>query len=357
MPEPVISPSYRAAEVPWLSVVMPVYNGEQYLAAALESVVAQGTEVRGIEVIAVDDGSSDRTAAILEEFGSRLPLRIVRPGRIGNWAAATNRGLAECRAHWCCFLHQDDMWLPGRLAVVKRAIIVHADASLVVHPSWFIEASGQRVGQWRTPFGARNGLVDPRDLWERLLVQNSLAINAPVFRTASAVESGGLDESLTYTADWDLWLRLAKRGPAAHCGRPLGAFRIHGAAQTAVYPPVAMRQELEKVFDRHRHGHEGWPQANARVVAVGRHSIDVNVALAGWFHGSRPPVFRLLDGMARLGLAGWRRYLSDSRIIDRVAARLRARLASRSGRKRSARETDRPAATSTDGSSENTVRG
>jgi len=342
----------EAAGRPWLSVVMPVYNGEQFLAAALESVVAQGAEVRGIEVIAVDDGSDDRSEAILEDFISRLPLRIIRPGRIGNWVAATNRGLSECRGPWCCFLHQDDRWLPGRLAAVKRAIVDHPHASLVVHPSWFIDSRGKRVGRWRTPFGSREGLVDGRELWERLLVQNSLAINAPVFRTARAMETGGLDETLTYTADWDLWLRLAAAGTAVHLGIPLGEFRIHGDAQTAACQPESMTRELEKVFDRHRLGHGSWERAREPVEAAGRYSIEANVALAGWFHGGRPPWLRLMAGGLWLGPAGWRRYLRDSRIIDRAGARLRARLASRR-----ATERDQPAATSTGGSSADNGRG
>lgn len=352
MPEAVTSPGCCAEDVPWLSVVMPVYNGEQFLAAALESVVAQGDAVRGIEIIAVDDGSTDRSAGILEDFSQRLPLRVIRPGRLGNWVAATNCGLSECRGPWCCFLHQDDRWLPGRLAAVSRAIADHPHVSLVVHPSWFIDSFGRRVGRWRTPFGLREGLINGRGLWERLLVQNSLAINAPVFRTAQVMETGGLDVSLTYTADWDLWLRLAEHGPAAHCGIPLGEFRIHREAQTAAFLPETMRRELKKVFERHQLGHGGWPRASRPVEAAGRYSIEVNVALAGWFHGGRPPWLRLMADWLRLGPAGWQRYLRDSRIIDRVGARLRARLASRR-----ATERGQPAATSTNGSSAGSGRG
>jgi hypothetical protein len=116
--------------------------------------------------------------------------------------------------------------------------------------------------------------------------------------------------------------------------------------------PETMRRELEKVFDQHRLGHGGWPRASGPVEAAGRYSIEVNVALAGWFHGGRPPWLRLIADWLRLGPAGWRRYLRDSRIIDRVGARLRARLASRRATAR-----DQPAATSTDGSSVGSVRG
>src|SRR5437660_9050514 len=85
---------------PWLSVIMPTYNGAAYLGAALESVRAQGDA--DIEVIAVDDGSSDDTVGLLESYAGRLPLRVVRRERVGNWGANTNHGLTLARADHVC---------------------------------------------------------------------------------------------------------------------------------------------------------------------------------------------------------------------------------------------------------------
>src|SRR2546430_4101777 len=81
---------------PWLSVVMPTYNGDAFLAAALESIRAQ-QDGGDFEVIAVDDGSEDGTLATLDAYSSRLPLRIVRRPRTGNWVASSNHGLAVAR--------------------------------------------------------------------------------------------------------------------------------------------------------------------------------------------------------------------------------------------------------------------
>lgn len=325
---------------PWLSVVMPIYNGERYLPAALESIAAQGDAVSGIEIIAVDDGSTDRSVEILADFSRRLHVSVIRAGRQGNWVKATNIGLQAAAGEWCCFLHQDDLWLPGRLVHVKRAIEEHPEIALAVHPSFFIDENGRRVGRWRTPFGNRSRLVPSREAWERLLVQNSLAINAPVFLRSRGLETGGLDEDLSYTADWDLWLRLAKDGPVALCCPALGCFRIHALAQTARMPLDTMRWQLQTVFDRHRAGGGSWPPAASAVEGLGRYSIALNLALAGSFHGERPRWGALLAGGLKLGPVGWWRFLRDSRIVDRVAARLRARLA--------ATETDPPAAISRD---------
>src|SRR5262245_50753324 len=114
---------------PWLSVVMPVYNGESYLPRALESIAAQGDP--GLEVLALDDGSSDRSMEILKSWASRLPLRIEQPGRCGNWVAVTNRGMEMARGEFACFLHQDDAWRPGRLEAMRQVIASTPDVDFV----------------------------------------------------------------------------------------------------------------------------------------------------------------------------------------------------------------------------------
>src|SRR5712672_1230348 len=120
-PRPASRSEAANMSTPWLSVVMPTYNGGAYLAAALESI--RGQQSGGeFEVIAVDDGSEDGTVAILEEYSSRLPLRIVRRARGGNWVASTNHGLSIARGEYACLLHQDDLWMDGRLQAVRAAL-------------------------------------------------------------------------------------------------------------------------------------------------------------------------------------------------------------------------------------------
>ena len=129
---------------PWLSVVMPTYNGDAFLAAALESIRAQ-QDGGDFEVIAVDDGSEDGTLATLEAYSSRLPLRIVSRPRTGNWVASSNHGLAVARGEYACLLHQDDLWMDGRLRALRATLDGAPDAALVVHPSWFVDTRGARL--------------------------------------------------------------------------------------------------------------------------------------------------------------------------------------------------------------------
>src|SRR3981189_1602512 len=250
---------------PWLSVVMPTYNGGAFLAAALESVCAQ--QAGGdFEVVAVDDGSEDGTVALLEAYSSRLPLRIVRRARIGNWVASTNHGLSIARGEYACLLHQDDLWMDGRLRALRAALDGAPEAALVVHPSWFIDVRGARLGRWRCPLppGRIDGALVP----------------APLFRREKALEAGGMDESLWYTADWDLWLKLSTCGAVVHHPEPLAAFRIHPASQTAPRAErgEALRGQLETVLRRHLPAAAG---ADRRLASVAEFSVELNLALAG----------------------------------------------------------------------------
>ena len=307
---------------PWLSVLMPTYNGAAHLAAALESVAAQADS--GVEVIAVDDGSTDATVSILRSFADRLALRILQPGRTGEWAANTNHALARARADHVCLLHQDDLWLPGRLNALKRLVARWPTATLFLHPSWFIGADGERLGLWRCPFPACRPL-SPAFAVGRLLVQNFIAAPAALFRHDTALAAGGLDPVLWYTADWDFWLKLAASGPTVYCSQPLAAFRIHPLSQTVVRGSQVgeVRRQLELVLERHLSTSSGRSPGPAAVHRAAHFSIDMNVHLLARYHGEKSPWVDLLRRFLRLGPAGWRLYLRDSRILERVLARLR----------------------------------
>jgi hypothetical protein len=218
-------------------------------------------------------------------------------------------------------LHQDDVWLPGRAARIREAM----PFSLLVHPAVFIGSNGQKLGHWRTPLPA--GSVAPMEFIERLLVQNFLACPSPVFPRASALPDG-LDETLWYLADWDLWLRLGARGPVRSLAEPLTAFRIHRASQTLSRERTAedLREQHRKVLARHfPPWAKGVPARHAaQVRAAADFSVAINVALAEAWRGKAGAATRLPPRFLGLGPAGWARYLRDSRLPERLWARLRA---------------------------------
>jgi GT2 family glycosyltransferase len=306
---------------PWLSVIMPTYNGARFIKGALDSLRRQADP--GVEVIAIDDGSTDATPSILSSHEQTLSLRVLREERSGNWVVNTNKALAEATAPYVCFLHQDDLWLPGRLQTMKRLIRALPHAKLFLHSSCFIDGNGDVIGPWRCPF--------PRHIWdvprdtvvEHLLIQNFIAIPAPIFRRDAVLSIGGLDPSLWYTADWDLWLKLALISPRiGYSSEILAGFRVHPASQTATRSVDVedLRRQQEIVLSRHI-----CDRAVPKTVTVAaRLSIDVNVALAAAAHGRKRELVRVWPSVLRAGPTGLFRYFRTSRIVERLSARLRA---------------------------------
>jgi GT2 family glycosyltransferase len=305
-----------------LSVVMPTFNGERFVAAAVQSVLAQHDP--DLELVVVDDGSSDGTVELVERLTRGTPTRLLQPGRLGNWVAASNLGLREARGEWACFLHQDDLWSPGRLARL-RAELPRTSGAVLLHDARYVDSAGATLGDWTCPLPG--GDVASDQVIERLLVQNFIAMPSPTFRRTAALEQGGLDERLWFSADWDLWLRLAASGPARFLPEKLAAFRLHPESQTSARPIEAgeWTAQLTAVLDRHL---ARWPVTGARrrrVERAARASVTANATLAAAARGLPTRFAPLLLQLAALGPGGWRRYLRDSRIVERVGARLELR--------------------------------
>src|SRR5947209_4093390 len=104
---------------PWLSVVMPTYNGAAYLPQTLASIEREGAD--GIEVLAVDDGSTDATVDILRAHAGRLPLRLLPRRRVGNWVANSNFGLEAARGRSARRRHGRGAVVHGRLGLLAQA--------------------------------------------------------------------------------------------------------------------------------------------------------------------------------------------------------------------------------------------
>lgn len=310
---------------PWLSVIIPTYNGVAYLAQALDSIAFQDDP--RIEVIAIDDGSTDGTIDVLRQYQSRLPLRIIERGRSGNWVANSDYAVRQATGDRVCLLHQDDLWLPGRLAEFRAHVETAPETVLWLHPVWYVDARGTRVGQLTCPLPAGSALTSEVVL-EHLLVQNFISLPAPLFRRDAFLAAGGMDAQLWYLADWDLWLRLAARGTTVYLPRSLAAFRIHAESQT-------MRRggDLEDVRDQHRRVFERhfllWTSRDEHLRAEvrGAHetSTDLTIWLMGRALGRSVSLGSVLDSARRSGPPGWWRVWRDSRIGERLTARLKCR--------------------------------
>jgi Glycosyl transferase family 2 len=315
----------------WLSVVMPTYNGVTYLPYALASLRAQTGDLAGMEVLAVDDGSTDGTTELLQEAAHDLPIRVVSRPHTGNWVANANLGIALARGEYVGILHQDDIWMPNRLETLSRVVRAFPDAPLIVHPSWYIDAAGRKVGLLRCPLGRAQGRgatrITPEVMLGSLLVQNSVAMPGHLMQRAAAMTDGGLDESLWYSADWDLWLRLSALGDSVFTPEPLTACRLHSESQTMSRGDLG--PQLHAVLDRHLPVWSSYPVSRtalgAAVIRAARLSADVNDHLACGSGGS-PRAAALVVRFLALGPRGWWTLFRYSCLAARVSARITAGL-------------------------------
>lgn len=315
----------NAQTEPWLSVVMPTYNGVRHLDAALNSILAQ--KIDDLELIAVDDGSTDGTLDLLRQYETRLRLRLFPRARTGNWVANTNFGVARAHGRYLSFLHQDDIWLPDRLTTLQPLTKRHPEVGLFLHASWFIDDHGRRVGRWSCPLPQHGRPIGPDVLLPRLMVQNFIAIPAPLIKRETAIAAGPLREELWFTADWDYWSRLAQVAPVFHLPRILAAFRIHPGSQTVLgaAAPDDLRRQIEAVVESIHARLDKTDVGTHRAKRAADFSTAVTVALAATAHRRRHAALGpLLRQGLTLGPAGWGRFLRDSRIAERVGARLRA---------------------------------
>lgn len=184
---------------PSISVVMPVYNGAATIAESINSVLAQTVPV--LEIVVVDDGSTDETIAILSRYRDRV--RVIRQNRAGN-AGARNRGVLEARGDWIAVLDADDLWRPDKL----EKQIVHCDSADVIYAANRNFGDCSRVGELRSidPYCA------PHDPLRILMVENFITHSTVLVRRDSILAVGNYDDSLRSACDWDLWLRLAHAG-------------------------------------------------------------------------------------------------------------------------------------------------
>ena len=214
-------------EKPLVSVVIPVYNGERYLPETLRSVFEQ--TYANIEVICVDDGSTDRSAAILDSYGDRII--VVRQENTGV-GGARNTGMKTARGDFIALLDQDDWWRPEKTE--KQVALFVADENLgLVHTAsdHYDEASGNYVGPLH-PEAQPQRLVG--DCYPRLLLDNQIYNSSVMVRKSVLDRVGYCDPDIqgNTVADYDLWLRIAKVSRLGFVEEPLTVFRLHSAQGT-----------------------------------------------------------------------------------------------------------------------------
>jgi glycosyltransferase involved in cell wall biosynthesis len=203
--------------LPAVTAIIPTYNASAYVAQAIRSALDQRDVA--LEVIVVDDGSTEDTRRVLGPFGERV--RYVRQANRGP-ANARNHGARLATGDWLAFLDADDEWLPGKLAAQLAAADV--DAGLVYTDCNYFGDCVRVSARQSDGLRLWNG-----DIFEELLLDNFLTLSSVMIRKSCFQRLGGFDESpeLIGVEDWDLWLRYAAEGRVRLCREALTRYRWH----------------------------------------------------------------------------------------------------------------------------------
>ena len=192
-----------------ISVVIPTYNRSHTLARALDSVIAQS--VQPLEIIVIDDGSTDDTGTLVK---SQYPdVKLYRQSNHGV-SHARNRGIELANGEWIAFLDSDDAWYPGKLEAQLRELERNPSIRLCHTDEHWIR-NGKRINQ-RFRHEKRGGRI-----FQHCLPLCAISPSASLIRRNVFTDMGNFDEDLPACEDYDFWLRFTAREPVAFCDAPL----------------------------------------------------------------------------------------------------------------------------------------
>ncbi|TAF56612.1 MAG: glycosyltransferase [Oscillatoriales cyanobacterium] len=205
-----------ASRSPLISIIIPVYNGAATIGETIVSLQQQTHSP--LEILVIDDGSTDDTVAVLQAIAEPR-LRVVSYANAGQ-AVSRNRGLELARGEYISFIDADDLWTPDKLADQLAALMAQPRAAVAYSWTDHIDQNRQFL---------RHGpqLCFEGDVFRKLLYSDFIGSGSNILvRRSAIVEVGGFDPSLPPAEDWDCWLRLAQRFEFVVVPKPQILYRV-----------------------------------------------------------------------------------------------------------------------------------
>jgi hypothetical protein len=221
---------------PKVSVVMPVYNGKDYLREAASSVLHQ--TFTDFELIIINDGSTDGTPSILEEIAADKRVRVLHNEENRGLTYTRNKGIANSRGQYIAMLDSDDAALPKRIEKQVIFLDSHPEFALVGSSINLVSSDGRyiRTQYYPTP---------PAYIPSLLLFQNNFAQSTVMLRR-SALPAECYRLEYPPAEDYDLWVRMAANHKVANLDAALVKYRIHGASISTVQANT-QQQSIHKI--------------------------------------------------------------------------------------------------------------
>jgi glycosyltransferase involved in cell wall biosynthesis len=315
--------------VPRVSVLLPAYNRADYLAEAINSALDQ--TIRDLEVVVVDDGSTDDTSQV---------VRGIKDGRV-HYLYQRNRGVSSAlntawhaaRGKYLAMLGSDDVWLPGLLGELVPVLDSDPALGLVYARAEGMDAQGRPLPQI---LGASEKFHGE---WLKSILYGDFVCGlTAVFRRTSLEQVGGFNETMTGNEDWDLWIRLAEHYPFAFRDLILARYRMHPESLTGGRSETYVRIILDRVrLIEGYYARAAVPEEALGVESLARRNVYMDVTIRflsiGRWRAAVPFFIRTLQAAPNpiatlpriLGVALFDLYFSKRRWGVRLAEALVAR--------------------------------
>jgi len=197
-----------------LSVIIPAYNAENYIKESVDSAITQ--TYKNIEIIVVNDGSTDSTPNILNQYGKKI--RVIHQSNRGR-SAANNTGILKANGEWIAFLDADDTWLENKVSNQMEACrnysISHSDSICVGE-----KLEKEIIRSTISPLHSGKVL-------KKLLVENFITKSTVMVKREVLQKYGGFDESYECVIDWPLWLKICYDNELGYLSKALVRYRVH----------------------------------------------------------------------------------------------------------------------------------
>jgi glycosyltransferase involved in cell wall biosynthesis len=239
-----VKPEPGHSSLPLVTIVTPSFNQGEFIADAIESVLAQ--DYPAIEYLVMDGDSTDSTLDVLRSYGGRVRWTSERDR---GQTDAIRKGFLAGTGKYLAWLNSDDRYVPGAIGAAVAELEANPSAALVYGLGEFIDRAGKLVGP-----------CDHIEPWnfERLLASTNFLLQpATLFRREAYMAIGGLDPGLRYVMDYDLWIRLGARYPVRFLPRVLAQARVYPETKTNT-GGLPRLEEMEKMVVRN--GGHGLPR-------------------------------------------------------------------------------------------------
>jgi glycosyltransferase involved in cell wall biosynthesis len=223
---------------PRVSVLMPIYNAERYLASSLDSILGQ--TFTDFELLAIYEPSQDQTREILRRYTDPRLHIIVNQTRLGV-SKTLAKGLSLANGELIARMDADDIAFADRFQIQVNYLDQHPDIGLLGSAFQVINHAGKVLGTQRVP-------IDPVSICWRLLFGNCIAHPMVMFRKQVALELGGYDIQLVAGEDYDFWVRFAAHSKIAQTSQVLGQWRDHAANLSTTEPIKSKEQYIWTVI-------------------------------------------------------------------------------------------------------------